>query len=283
MLWCFCVWHVVDDRRRGARVASWCPLTERRPGGRIPIPHRMEFYGFQSVKECSNGLSTWTDFTVAGRRYWKHLGTTWCTSLDAYPRPRIRSTDRKCVLTGSAAGVSAAIVAGHDLEILVPRAAISVLVRARGGIVDSRASVFCAAVVAANTSMRPVEVKHLRRWAGRGGMSCRTTMGSRGAEASLRPPGTATSVAVAAGRDERGGPRTRVHQRSSVALDAGALLAHPHRPGTTSARCPRCRQRNMAMAMGTIQTRLRSRRSWRSATTHVTVWFCVDPRLPVNC
>jgi hypothetical protein len=38
---------------------------------------------------------------------------------------------------------------------------------------------------------------------------------------------------------------------------------------------------------GDAQTRQRSRRSWRSATTsrhsHVTVWFCVDRRLPVNC
>ena len=38
---------------------------------------------------------------------------------------------------------------------------------------------------------------------------------------------------------------------------------------------------------GRKQNRRRSRRSWRSGTTsrhsHVTVCFCADPRLPVNC
>jgi hypothetical protein len=56
---------------------------------------------------------------------------------------------------------------------------------------------------------------------------------------------------------------------------------------STPSMLPGARQRIMAMAMGTAQTRGRSRRSWRSATTprhsHVTVCFCVDPRLPVNC
>ena len=42
-------------------------------------------------------------------------------------------------------------------------------------------------------------------------------------------------------RDGRGGPRARVHKRSSVAPDGGALLAHPHRRETTGARCSGCR------------------------------------------
>jgi len=50
---------------------------------------------------------------------------------------------------------------------------------------------------------------------------------------------------------------------------------------------PGAPRRIVARAMGTAQTRRRSRRSWRSATTsrhsHVTVCFCADPRLPVNC
>jgi hypothetical protein len=38
-----------------------------------------------------------------------------------------------------------------------------------------------------------------------------------------------------------GGPRARIHQRSPVAPDSGALFAHPHRRETAGARCPGCR------------------------------------------
>jgi hypothetical protein len=56
------------------------PLTERRPGGRTPIPNRMEFYGFQPVKKIlqrpsSNGTAQIsTSIAAATRAGLDHTG-----------------------------------------------------------------------------------------------------------------------------------------------------------------------------------------------------------------
>jgi len=215
--------------------------------------------------------------------------------------------------------------------------------------------VFCAAVVAANTSMRPVEVKHLRRCdvdlvkrlvhvrRSKNETSHRVIpLNASAVEATARMferadllghtepehylwpacqwgrydatnPMLKWDTAWRALRDAARLPGLRFHDLrhtvitelaemgvadtcwspSAAICRVGCWSTTRTSASTRNARrstpwTPRgARQRIMAMAMGTAQTRRRFRLSSRSATTlrhsHVTVWFCADRRLPVNC
>jgi integrase len=215
--------------------------------------------------------------------------------------------------------------------------------------------VFCAAVVAANTSMRPVEVKHLRRCdvdlvkrlvhvrRSKNETSHRVIpLNASAIEAAARmferadllghtdpehylwpacqwgrydatSPMLKWDTAWRALRDAAGLPGLRFHDlRHTVITELAEMGVADHvlesisghlsrrmlehyshiridakRQALDAWTPPGARHRIMAMAMGTAQTRRRSRRSWRSATTsrpsHVTVCFCRARRLPVSC
>ena len=206
---------------------------------------------------------------------------------------------------------------------------------------------YCAAIVAANTSMRPVEVKHLRRCdvdlvkrllhvrRSKNETSHRVIpLNASAIEAAARmferadllghtepehylwpacqwgrydatKPMLKWDTAWRALRDEAGLHGLRFHDlRHTVITELAEMGVADHVlesiSGHLSRRmlehyshiridakrqaldaldaAPALRQRIMAMAMETAQTRRRSRRSWRSATTsrhsHVTVCFC---------
>ena len=192
------------------------------------------------------GRQYWTDFTVAGRRYRKRLRTT---NLRTATR-----RERELVEEAGHGRWRALADHVHNLPERQHPVGRALTAEERKRLFYAAASnpewehVYCAAIVAANTSMRPVEVKHLRR-----------------------PPAHGHHRA---GRDGRGRSRARIDQRSPVAPDAGALLPHQDRreapsPGCAGRPAPKQRRRKRQRKAGERRGNRDYRRGRRRP--HVTV------------